>query len=50
MSVDYQDPKYRFEERVKRLVEAYEDSRGITRAVAEEIVRKVIETKENPQC
>ena len=50
MEIDIHDPKYRFEERVTRLVEAYEDSRGITRAVAEEIVRKVIETKENPQC
>ena len=49
MSVDYTDLKYRFEERVKRLVEAYEDSRGITREIAEEIVRKVIVEKENPQ-
>ena len=49
MSVDYTNPKYRFEERVKRLVEAYEDSRGITRAVAEEIVKFVIDTKEQPK-
>jgi hypothetical protein len=49
MSVDIHDPKYRFEERVKRLVEAYEDSRGITRAVAEEIVKFVIDTKEQPK-
>src|ERR1039458_9049595 len=44
--IDYADPKWRFEERVKRLVEAYEESRGITRAVAEEIVKFVIDTKE----
>lgn len=49
MSVDYTDLKYRFEERVKRLVEAYEDSRGITREIAEEIVRKVITEKEQSQ-
>jgi len=49
MEIDIHDPKYRYDERVKRLVEAYEDSRGITRAVAEEIVRKVIVEKENPQ-
>jgi hypothetical protein len=47
---DYADPKWRFEERVKRLVESYEGSRGITRAVAEEIVKFVIDTKEQPQC
>ena len=49
MSVDYTNPKYRFEERVTRLVEAYEDSRGITREIAEEIVRKVITEKEQSQ-
>ena len=46
---DYTDPKYRFEERVKHLVDAYEKSRGITRAVAEEIVKYVIDTKEQSQ-
>ena len=49
MEIDIHDPKYRFEERVKRLVEAYEDSRGITREIAEEIVRKVITEKEQSQ-
>lgn len=48
--IDYTDPKWRFEERVTRLVKAYEDSRGITREIAEQIVRKVITEKEQPQC
>ena len=46
--VDYNDAKWRFEERVKRLVDAYGQSRGITKEVAEEIVREVILTKEGP--
>lgn len=46
--IDYTDPKWRFEERVKRLVESYEESRGVTRELAEEIVRKVIDEKEQP--
>ena len=49
MEIDFQDPKWRFNERVKRLVDAYEKSRGITKEVAEEIVRNVILTKEQPQ-
>ena len=47
--VDFNAPKWRFEERVKRLVDAYGQSRGITKEVAEEIVRNVILTKEQPQ-
>ena len=40
---DFSDPKWRFEERVTRLV-----NKGLTREEAEEIVKKVIETKEQP--
>ena len=50
MDIDWSDPKWRFEERVNALVQRHEKSRGITREVAEDIVRTVIETKENPQC
>ena len=48
--IDYTDPKWHFEERVNTLVQRHEKSRGITREIAEEIVRKVITEKENPQC
>ena len=50
MDIDFNDPKWHFEERVNTLVQRHEKSRGITREIAEQIVRKVIETKENPQC
>ena len=39
--IDFTDPKWRFKERVQRLVD-----RGRTRKEAEEIVKYVIETKE----
>lgn len=41
--IDYTEPQWRFEERVVRLM-----NRGRTRAEAEDIVRKVIREKENP--
>jgi len=41
VSIDYLDPKWRFEERVERLIR-----KGCTREEAEAIVRNVIETKE----
>jgi hypothetical protein len=50
LSIDFNDPKYRLKERVKRLVQMHEKSRGITREIAEQIVRKVITEKEQPQC
>ena len=49
MDIDFNDPKWRFEERVSALVQRHEKSRGITREVAEEIVRKVITEKEQSQ-
>jgi hypothetical protein len=42
--IDLKDPKWRFEERVQRL-----ENRGRTRKEAEEIVKYVIETKEQPE-
>jgi hypothetical protein len=44
MSVDIHDPKYRFDERVQRLI-----NRGRTKEEAEDIVKDVILTKEQPQ-
>jgi hypothetical protein len=41
MNVDYTDPKYRMEERVQNLM-----NRGRTREEAENIVKTVIDTKE----
>ena len=49
MDIDFNDPKWRFEERVNTLVQRHEKSRGITREIAEDIVRKVIVEKENSQ-
>jgi predicted Ser/Thr protein kinase len=43
MAIDFTDPKWRFEERVERLV-----NRGRTKKEAEEIVKWVIEHKEYP--
>jgi predicted Ser/Thr protein kinase len=42
--IEFTDPRYRFEERVQRLV-----NRGRTQQEAEEIVKYVIETKEQPE-
>lgn len=39
--VDLTDPKYRYEERVERLI-----NKGLTRKEAEEVVTTVIKTKE----
>lgn len=39
--IDYSDPKWRFAERVKRLI-----AKGLTKQEAEETVKRVIETKE----
>lgn len=44
MEIDFTDPKWRYDERVQRLM-----NRGRTKEEAEEIVRDVIRTKENPQ-
>ena len=44
MEIDIHDPKYRYNERVKRLV-----ARGRTEEEAREIVEEVIRTKEVPQ-
>lgn len=44
MEIDFTDPKWRYDERVKRLV-----ARGRTKEEAEEIVKEVILTKEQPQ-
>jgi hypothetical protein len=41
--IDYTEPRWRLLERVQRLVD-----RGRTREEAEDIVRKVIREKENP--
>lgn len=41
--IDFTDPKYRFDERVKRLM----DKHGRTKQEAEDMVKYVIETKEN---
>jgi hypothetical protein len=43
--VNLHDPKYRFEARVKRLVD-----KGLTREEAEQVVTTVITTKENPNA
>jgi predicted Ser/Thr protein kinase len=42
VSIDLKDPKWRFKERVDRLV-----NKGHTQKEAEEIVERVIRTKEN---
>lgn len=42
--IDFTDLQWRFNERVKRLVD-----RGRTQQEAEEIVKRVIETKEQPK-
>ena len=44
MDIDFTDPKWRYDERVQRLV-----NRGRTEKEAKEIVEEVIRTKENPQ-
>lgn len=44
MPIDFSDPKWRLEERVQNLM-----NRGRTREEAEDIVKYVIETKEQPE-
>ena len=44
MTIDFADPKYRFEERVKRLID-----KGCTKEEAETIVKYVILNKEQEE-